>query len=142
MGALKLKQYFFRHHQVIVPQKRLYFFLRDEGILAARAKAGKKTDEGEERRFEYPVPMAAVQLDLLQLRLRDNTKLYLVTFLDDHSRFVLHSRLIPVKEMAAVIKQLTKTVVETALSTAGPAPPHLRVSPRRRPVPGVGDEDR
>jgi len=41
-----------------------------------------------------------------------------------------------------VLKQLTKTVVETALSTAGPAPPHLRVSPRRRPVPGVGDEDR
>ena len=39
MGPLKLKQYFFRHHQVIVPQKRLYFFLRDEGILAARAKA-------------------------------------------------------------------------------------------------------
>ena len=110
MGALKLKQYFFRHHQVIVPQKRLYFFLRDEGILAARTKDGKKTDEGEDRRFEYPVPMAAVQLDLLQLRLRDNTKLYLVTFLDDHSRFVLHSRLVPVKEMARIIKQLTETV--------------------------------
>ncbi len=110
MGALKLKQYFFRHHQVIVPQKRLYFFLRDEGILAARAKAGRKADEGEDRRFEYPVPMAAVQLDLLQLKLRDNTNLYLITFLDDHSRFVLHSRLVPVKEMAAVIKQLTETI--------------------------------
>lgn len=110
MGPLKLKQYFFRHHQVIVPQKRLYFFLRDEGILAARAKAGKKTDEGEGRRFEYPSPLAAVQLDLLQLTLRDGAKLYLVTFLDDYSRFVLHSCLMPIKEMAGVIKQLTETV--------------------------------
>jgi predicted DNA-binding protein YlxM (UPF0122 family) len=110
MGALKLKQYFFRHHQVIVPQKRLYFFLRDEGILAARAKAGKKTDEGEVRRFEYPVPMSAVQLDLLQLKLRDSTNLYLVTFLDDHSRYVLHSRLEPAKTMDGVIRQLTETV--------------------------------
>ena len=110
MGSLKLKQYFFRHHQVIVPQKRLYFFLRDEGILAARAKEGKKVAEGDGRRFEYPSPLAAVQLDLLELRLRDSTKLYLVTFLDDYSRYVLHSRLEPVKTMDGVIKQLTQTV--------------------------------
>jgi transposase InsO family protein/predicted DNA-binding protein YlxM (UPF0122 family) len=110
MGALKLKQYFFRHHQVIVPQKRLYFFLRDEGILAARAKAGKTADEGAQRRFEYPAPLAAVQLDLLQLTLREGAKLYLATFLDDYSRFVLHARLLPVKTMDAVIKQLREVV--------------------------------
>lgn len=112
MGALKLKQYFFRHYQVIVPQKRLYYFLRDEGIIAARANVTKNAGEQDDRRFEYPTPLAAVQLDLLGLKLRDSTNLNLVTFLDDHSRLVLHSELVAVKTMDAVIAQLTKTVRE------------------------------
>lgn len=109
MGALKLKQHFFRHHQTLLSEKKIYFFLKEQGILKARVKQ-KKREPGHCRRFEYPYPLAAVQLDLLTLTLSVKSKLYLVTFLDDYSRYVLQSQLIKEPTMANVIGQLMQAV--------------------------------
>lgn len=111
MGALKIKQYFFRHHQVIVPEKKIYFFLKAEGIIDARKKKkNKRNKEKDSRRFEYPTPLSAVQIDLLTMKLTGGQKLTLVTLLDDYSRFILSSRFIAVKSMDDVIKILSDSI--------------------------------
>ena len=109
MGALKLKHYFYRHHQIIVSEKKIYFFLKDHGILAQGNKETKEPNK-HDRRFEYPYPLAAVQIDLLTVQLQDNNKLYLVTLLDDYSRYILHSQFIVTKTMSAVIGILMQTI--------------------------------
>lgn len=109
MGPLKLKQYFFRHHQTILSEKKIYFFLKENGILEQRARNQKPCQE-HNRRFEYPYPLAAVQLDLLTVTLSSNSKIYLVTFLDDYSRYVLLSQFIKTKSMVEVIRLLMATI--------------------------------
>jgi len=109
MGALKLKQYFFRHHQTILSEKKIYFFLKENGILAKQGKDKKEPNE-HSRRFEYPYPLAAVQLDLLTVNLVNKSKIYLVTLLDDYSRYILWSQFIHNKIMSEVIRVLMKTV--------------------------------
>jgi len=108
MGALKLKQYFFRSHQVILSEKKIYFFLKQNGLVSERKKNTEK--KKHDRSFEYSSPMEAVQVDLLTITLTGNQKVYLVTFLADYSRFILLSEYIPVKSMTGVIKLLTKVV--------------------------------
>ncbi len=111
MGALKIKQYFFRHHQIILPEKKIYFFLKEEGIIEARKKKeSKKNIEKGSRRFEYPTPLSAVQIDLLTMKLTGGQKLTLVTLLDDHSRFILVSKFIAVKSMKDVMKILSGSI--------------------------------
>jgi transposase InsO family protein len=109
MGALKLKQYFYRHHQTILSEKKIYFFLKGNGILAQHGKDKKETKE-HSRRFEYPYPLAAVQLDLLTVNLVNKSKIYLVTLLDDYSRYILWSQFIHNKIMSEVIRVLMQTV--------------------------------
>jgi hypothetical protein len=109
IGALKLKQHFYRHHQTVLSEKKIYFFLKAQGILQDRVHA-KKGEKGHTRRFEYPYPLAAVQLDLLTIRLSTKSKLYLVTFLDDYSRYVLLSQFIKAKTMDNVTGKLLQVI--------------------------------
>ncbi|MCK5196983.1 MAG: transposase family protein, partial [Spirochaetales bacterium] len=112
MGALKIKQYFYRHHQILLPEKRVYFYLKEKGIIENRKKINIDEKEEHKRRFEYPEPLAAVQLDLMQITLSGGEKVYLVTFIDDYSRFILKSKIIAAKTMIEVIKVLKKVIKE------------------------------
>lgn len=107
MGALKIKQYFYRHHQTILSEKKIYFFLKSNKLLTSRESTVKNTHD---RRFEYAYPLAAVQLDLLTVNLTNKSKIYLVTLLDDYSRYILHSQFIPNKLMSEVIRVFSQTV--------------------------------
>jgi transposase InsO family protein len=109
MGALKLKQYFYRHHQTILSEKKIYFFLKAQGLLTQRNQAATVAPS-HERRFEYPHPLAAVQIDLLTVQLSDKNKIYLVSLLDDFSRYILKSQFIVTKTMSAVINVLMQTI--------------------------------
>lgn len=109
MGALKLKQYFYRHHQQIVPEKKIYFFLKEKGIIAGR-NVKKEPKQEHNRRFEYPAPMIAVQVDPLTLKLSGGIQIYMVTFLDDYSRYILLSQFIVSKEMDEIIRLLRETI--------------------------------
>ena len=111
MGATKIKQYFFRHHQVMVPEKKVYYYLKETGVIDKRNRRKKAKKEGKhDRRFEYDRPLAAVQMDLMQLTLTGNKKVYLISIIDDYSRFMLTSRLVPCKMMESVIKVFSATV--------------------------------
>lgn len=104
MGPLKIKQYFFRHKQILLSEKKIYFYLKEQGIIDARKKEKTGKAEKEIRRFEYPAPLSAIQIDLLSLKLTGGQKITLVTLIDDYSRYILASIFIPVKEMSEVIK--------------------------------------
>jgi len=109
MGALKLKQHFYRHHQLVLSEKKIYFYLKENGILASRPiKKDKETKC--DRRFEYPYALAAVQVDLLTIRLKNKERIYLVTFLDDYSRYILLSKFVKEKTMESVIRLLLETI--------------------------------
>ena len=110
MGPLKMKQYFFRHHQVVVPEKQIYFYLKAQGLICERAKETVSLESP--RRFEYPSPLSAVQMDTLQVPLSGGSRIYLVTLLDDYSRFILNSRFIAVKVMDEIIRIFRETVKE------------------------------
>ncbi len=99
-GPLKIKQYLFRHEQILLPTTRIYKFLKGKGLV--QEQVGAKEGEAHDRSFEYPYPLAAVQMDLMHLTLSSGTTIYLVTLIDDFSRFVLGQRFIPVKTMEEV----------------------------------------
>jgi transposase InsO family protein len=100
-GPLKIKQYLWRHEQILLPQSRIYVFLKAQGLVRER----KGGDEGcvGDRSFEYACPLAGVQMDLMHLMLASGLTIHLVTLLDDFSRYVLVSRFIAVKTMDEVI---------------------------------------
>jgi len=106
-GPLKIKQYLFRHEQIVIPQTSIYRFLKSNGLVSERVSAAVPAGG---RRFEYPYPLAAVQMDLMDLRLCSGLNIYLVTLLDDFSRFVLISRFLPVKTMDGVIEVFREAV--------------------------------
>ncbi len=98
-GPLKVKQYLWRHEQVLLPQTSIYRFMKSKGLVRERDRA----EAGHNRRFEYASPMACVQMDLMYVHISSGEKIYLVTLLDDYSRYVLVSRFIGVKTMDEVI---------------------------------------
>lgn len=98
-GPLKIKQYLFRHEQLLMPTTRIYKFLKSKGLVQEKVKSSKKPHD---RSFEYPYPLAAVQMDLMQVTLSNGNKIYLVTMIDDFSRFVVGQRFVPVKTMEEV----------------------------------------
>jgi len=107
-GPLKIKQYLFRHEQILIPQTSIYRFLKGQGLVKERVAPvdGPTHDRG----FEYPYPMAAVQMDLMHLRLASGLTIFLVTMLDDFSRFVLTSKFVPVKTMDEVTEIFSDAV--------------------------------
>jgi transposase InsO family protein/transposase-like protein len=110
IGPLKIKQYFFRVYQEVISERMIYFYLKEKGIIDKRRKRKETEKKTHSRRFEYPYPLAAVQVDLLTVRLPRKEKIYLVTFLDDYSRFILLSQFISEKTMAEVIKCFSKVI--------------------------------
>jgi len=106
-GPLKIKQYLWRHEQRLIPQTSIYKFLKLQGLVKERQPS---EENRHDRKFEYDYPMAAVQMDLMHLTLTDGETIYLVTLLDDYSRYVLQSRFIAVKTMDEVTDVFKETV--------------------------------
>lgn len=116
-GPLKLKHFFWRHNQVVISQRRIYGFLKEEGYIEARRKrpVGDKEQGRGTRRFEAPGPLSLVQIDCLRLVLTGGQAVWLVTLLDDYSRFILESRFVPVKTMEAVMEVFSEGVKKWGL---------------------------
>jgi len=108
-GPLKIKQYLFRHEQVLVPQTSVYRFLKSKGLVKEREEQST-AETGHGRRFEYPYPLAAVQMDLMHLTLSSGVTIYLITLLDDFSRFILGTCFVAVKTMDEAIAAVTESV--------------------------------
>ena len=107
-GPLKIKQYLWRHEQILIPQTSIYYFMKENGLVKERKKGEEKP--GHNRSFEYPSPLSGVQMDLMHVTLTSRVPIYLVTLLDDYSRFVLTSRFVAEKTMDEVIDVLKESV--------------------------------
>jgi transposase InsO family protein len=107
-GPLKIKQYLFRSEQVLVPQSSIYRFLKELGLVKEREAAGAA--KVHDRSFEYPYPLAAVQMDLMDVRLSSGSTIHLISLLDDYSRFVLGNRFTAVKTMEEVMDAFVEAV--------------------------------
>lgn len=107
-GPLKIKQYLFRHEQILLPTTRIYKFLKSRGLVHERSAV--ELAAAKPRSFEYPYPLAAVQMDVLDVTLSSGTTIHLMTLLDDFSRFVLGCRFAPVKTMAEAMAALRESV--------------------------------
>lgn len=121
-GPLKIKQYLFRHEQILVPQTSIYRFLKAQGLVQERPAGEDERAHG--RSFEYPHPLAAVQMDLMDVTLSSGLSIHLVTLLDDFSRFALGVRFVAVKTMEAVTAVFRETtrlygVMEKLLTDCG-----------------------
>ncbi len=121
-GPLKIKQYLWRHEQILIPQSSIYRLLKDNGLVQAREPKAEKREKGGQ--FEYPTPLSGVQMDLMQITLSSAVTIYLVSLLDDFSRFILASRFIAVKTMKAVMDVFKETirsygVMDTLLTDCG-----------------------
>jgi transposase InsO family protein len=121
-GPLKIKQYLWRHEQILIPQSSIYRLLKDHGLVQAREPKTDKKKHG--RKFEYPVPLAGVQMDLMQVVLSNAVTIYLVSLMDDFSRYILASRFIAVKTMKEVMDVFKETiraygVMDTLLTDCG-----------------------
>jgi len=107
-GPLKIKQYLWRHEQILVPQTSIYYFMKERGLVKERKKSIEK--EKHNRSFEYPSPLSAVQMDLMHVTLTSRVAIHLVTLLDDYSRFILNSRFVVNNTMDEVIDVVKETV--------------------------------
>lgn len=107
-GNLKIKQYLYRSEQILIPGTTIYKFLKEKGLIKERVKGNP--EEKAENPFEYSMPLEAVQMDLMHVTLSKGTTIYLVTLLDDYSRFVLDARFIPVKTMDQVSEIFRNTI--------------------------------
>jgi len=107
-GPLKIKQYLWRHNQILIPQTSIYYFMKGQGLVKERKKGGEQPSHS--RTFEYPSPLDGVQMDLMHVTLTSRVTIYLVTLLDDYSRFVLTSRFVAEKTMDEVIAVLKESV--------------------------------
>lgn len=121
-GPLKIKQYLWRHEQILLPQSSIYRLLKDKGLVRLRESQVEK--EKHNRQFEYPTPLSCVQMDLMEVTLSNAVTIYLVSLLDDFSRFMLASRFIAIKtmkEVMAVFKETIRTygVMDTLLTDCG-----------------------
>jgi len=121
-GPLKIKQYLWRHEQILLPHSSIYRFLKNNGLVRSReAKFGK---ERNIRHFEYLTPLSCVQMDLMHLTLSSGVTIYLVSLVDDFSRFILSSRFIAIKTMKEVMDVFKETirtygVMDTLLTDCG-----------------------
>jgi len=116
-GPLKIKHYFWRHRQLVVSQRRIYRFLKEEGVIEARRRTpcpDNSSGKGE-RRFEAAQPLELVQMDCLRLTLTGGQAVWLVSMLDDCSRFILHSCLVPVKTMDSIMEVFRESVRQWGL---------------------------
>lgn len=111
MGPLKIKQHLFRNRQLLASEKKIYHFLKDEGVIDKRKKERREL-ESHNRRFEYEKPLMAVQLDILHFILVGGDTIYLVTLLDDHSRFILKSQFVAITSMDVIIHMVQKVIRE------------------------------
>ena len=105
-GPLKIKQYLYRHEQVLIPQTSIYRFLKSQGLVTERVAVA----DAHGRSFEYPYPLAAVQMDLMSVTLASRLTIFLVTLLDDFSRFVLTVRFVAAKTMDEVTDVFNESV--------------------------------
>lgn len=87
-----IQRYLRRHYLANVSRKCIYRVLKNNGLLGSQESGEDSipSDKGT-RRFEKTYPNEMWQMDILHLSLPNLGKYYLITVIDDYSRYILIS---------------------------------------------------
>ena len=108
-GRQKIVEQLKRSHGIEVKRSEVEAVLEKHGL---KETAGHKKRRKGRRRFERVEPMDMLQMDIMYYTLRENRRFYLVTVLDDHSRYVLAHKVTTSQTADKVIDTLKLAVEE------------------------------
>ena len=113
VGFKRIAQELREHHFLVVSRKKIREVLKEAGLLETNDSSfdGGKEPKGT-RRFEAPEPRALYQMDVTYVYLEGVRVLYLVSVVDDHSRFCLRSQLCLDQGSETMIEVLHKAIEE------------------------------
>lgn len=105
MGVKQLRQHLIRNHKLIYSERQIRQFLESEGVPKMKTAFPPQPV----RRFERDQPNEMWQIDIMNFFV-GSIPLYLCSFLDDHSRFIV-SYTISEEQTSNVILELLKRAI-------------------------------
>lgn len=115
LGLRGIQQWISRHLGFKTSRKQIHKVLKREGLYEKKGERVKeKTEKPIWKRFEASSPNELWQLDIMYVHLLEMGTFYLISVLDDHSRFVIDSQLFKEQRREDVI-----SVLEGAIKARG-----------------------
>ncbi len=108
-GQQKIVKQLEHSHGIKVKRSQVDAVLAKHGL---KETSGHKKRRKGRRRFERVEPMDLLQLDVMYYTLKNNRRFYLLTVLDDHSRYVVAYKLTTSQTADKAIDVLTRAVEE------------------------------
>ena len=105
MGVKQLRQHLKRNHKLIYSERQIRQFLKTEEVPSLRSVFPPQPV----RRFERDLPNEMWQIDLMNFHV-ESKSLYLISFLDDHSRFIVSYTVSEEQSTSVVLNLLRRAV--------------------------------
>jgi len=106
-GQKKIVKQLERFHGIKVKRSAVASILKEHGL---KKTSGHKQRKKGKRRFERIEPMDMVQMDLMYYTLKKNRRFYLISVLDDYSRYILSHKITTSQTKDKVIDTLKSAV--------------------------------
>ena len=110
-GTRKIRDLLARFEGIGVSETQVRRVLHDAGLLST-SPPRRAQDEKPPRRFERARPMQMWQSDIYTFLLRKHQRLYLVGFMDDHSRFLVSHVVAHHQKSELVMEALERGIAE------------------------------
>ncbi len=109
-GTRRIRDMLARFEGLGVSETQVRAILHEAGLIDAQAAAGPR--EHPPRRFERAEPNQLWQSDIFTFLLRKHERLYLVGFMDDHSRYLVSFALAHHQKSNLVMEALSRAIAE------------------------------
>ncbi len=105
MGVKQLRQHLIRNHKITYSERQLRQFLETQGVPKLRSAFPPQPL----RRFERDLPNEMWQTDIMNFYV-GSTSLYLISFLDDYSRFIVSFSVVEHQTSKEVLSLLRRAI--------------------------------
>ena len=105
MGVKQLRQHLIRNHKLVYSERQIRQFLEQQGVPKLKTAYPPQPV----RRFERDLPNEMWQVDIMNFHV-GQTPLYLISFLDDHSRFIISFSVVRQQTSQAVMELLRRAL--------------------------------
>jgi transposase InsO family protein len=132
-GTRRIRDLLARFEAIGVSETQVRRILHEAGLMTS-SPPQREPDRKHERRFERARPMQMWQSDIFTFLLRKHQRLYLVGFMDDHSRFMV-SHVLANHQKASLMEAFERGVAEFG------APEEILTDNGRQYTPWRGETD-
>ena len=105
MGVKQLRQHLIRNHKLIYSERQIRQFFEQQGVPKLKTAYPPQPI----RRFERDLPNEMWQVDIMNFHV-GQTPLYLISFLDDHSRFIISFSVVRQQTSQALMELLKRAL--------------------------------